>query len=213
MWARLARKYFRPVAEKSASVSGWRTSRARGPHRPMQQVPGVMSRTWTVPSAGRWRVNQSRSRLPLAPTWKRSGASRATVTSLRMPPSWSRSSVYVTEPTDLATLPVHSRSRNSPAPRPLTSSRLRAVMSYIATVSRVVWASAATMGDQYRAAQSLGVTMERPSTRPALASYHWGRSQPFASRKKAPSSCWRVWNGLVRIGRGSPDGWRGCRMS
>lgn len=65
-------------------------------------------------------------------------------------------------------------------------------MSYIATVSRVAWASAPTIGDQYRAAQSFGVTIERPSTRPALASYQCGRSQPFASRKKAPSSCWRA---------------------
>ncbi len=86
-------------------------------------------------------------------------------------------------------------------------------MSYIATVSRVTWASAPTMGDQNRAAQSPGVGMLRPSTRRALASYHCGRSQPLASRKRAPCSCWRAWKGLVRIGRGCPDGWRGWRMS
>lgn len=97
--------------------------------------------------------------------------------------------MYVTEPTDLSTLPVVSPSRKAAAPRPPTSSRLRAVMSYIATVSRVACASAPTTGDQYCAAQSLGVGMLRPSTSPALASYHCGRSQPFASRKNAPCSC------------------------
>lgn len=56
--------------------------------------------------------------------------------------------MYVTDPTDLSTLPVESRWRKAAAPRPVTSRRLSAVMSYIATVSRVVWASAPTMGDQ-----------------------------------------------------------------
>ena len=47
-----ARKYLKPVFEKSASVSGWTTSRARGPQMPMQQVPAVMSRMATVEAWG-----------------------------------------------------------------------------------------------------------------------------------------------------------------
>jgi hypothetical protein len=86
-------------------------------------------------------------------------------------------------------------------------------MSYIATDSRVACASAATIGDQYFAAQSLGVGMSRPSTRPALAAYHCGRSHPEASRNSAPNARWRSWNGLVRMGRGLPVGCSGCRMS
>ena len=66
----------------------------------------------------------------------------------------------------------------------MTSSRFSAVMSYIATASRVAWASAPTIGDQYRAAQSFGVGTVAPvHAGAALASYHCGRSQPDASRK------------------------------
>ncbi len=76
-------------------------------------------------------------------------------------------------------------------------------MSYSATVSRVACASAPTIG---RPVPGRPVVRAGDGTagraRAALASYHCGRSQPPASRKTAPSSCWRAWNGLVRSGRG-----------
>ena len=53
--------------------------------------------------------------------------------------------MYVTDPTDLARLLVVIRCRKSSAPGPLTSSRFRGVMSYMATRCRVAVASAATI--------------------------------------------------------------------
>ena len=42
----------------------------------------------------------------------------------------------------------------------------------------------------------------RSASSAALASYQCGRSQPAPSRKTAPSSSWRPWNGLTRRLRG-----------
>ena len=92
MKVRTARKYPKAPCDRSAAHSGATTSRARGPHTPMQQVPPVTSRIVT-PASGRCRVIQSRSSGPLAPTWKTSSASRATVRSLRTPPFSSSISV------------------------------------------------------------------------------------------------------------------------
>ena len=215
MWARLARKYFRPSWEKSGPVSGWRRSRAqRAPQADAAGAGGDVADLRPSRRPGRWRVNQSRSRLPLAPTWKRSRPRRATVTSLRMPPSWSSSRVYVTEPTDLSTLPVVSRCRKAAAPGPVTSRRLSAVMSYIATVSRVAWASAPTIGDQYRAAQSSG----RGDVAALDAGRRWPRTtagapsrSPPGRRRRAPAG--GRGRGWCAAGAGAPAAGAGggCR--
>ena len=79
-------------------------------------------------------------------------------------------------------------------------------MSYIATAVRVRHASAAAMGEWNIAAHASRAggchSAGSSSTRAALASYQCGRSQPPASRKTAPSSSCRAWNGLTRRSRG-----------
>ena len=88
---------------------------------------------------------------------------------------------------DLSILPVVSRCRSDRAPRPVTSSRLSGVMSYIATEVRVRQASAAAIGEWNWAdhASRCGRTHSggRSCSRPALASYQCGTSHPRLSRE------------------------------
>ncbi len=90
-------------------------------------------------------------------------------------------------------------------------------MSYIATASRVRHASTAAIGEWNRADQASrcgGVhSAGRSASSAAFASYHCGRSQPAPSRKTAPSSSWRRWNGLTRRFRGDSFGCSGCSTS
>ena len=90
-------------------------------------------------------------------------------------------------------------------------------MSNIATPVRVFHASTAAIGEENLPAhpsRSGGChSVGSSARRAALASYQCGRSQPLASRKKAPSSRCRAWNGLTRRSRGDTLGSSGCRMS
>ena len=89
MWASRERMYGKASLERSSSLTASTMSRARGPHRPTQQVPDVRSSRWTEPSSGRLRRIQARSWRPTAPpvtTKKRSSASRVTVRSHMIPP-------------------------------------------------------------------------------------------------------------------------------
>ena len=70
-------------------MSGWSTSRVRGPQMPKHAHWEVTSRTCTEPSSGRCRRIHSRSWLPKAvpvTIEKRSSARRATVKSHSIPP-------------------------------------------------------------------------------------------------------------------------------
>ena len=60
------------------------------------------------------------------------------------------------------------------------------------------------IGDHQRESHSAWRGMTRSpysASRPALASYHNGRSQPAASKKTAPSSRWRWQTGVRRTSR------------
>jgi hypothetical protein len=79
-----------------------------------------------------------------------------------------------------------------------------AVRSNIAARSRIARCSALMIGDHQRASHSASRGLTRPSKSASsfsLEAYQCGRSQPAASKKTAPSSCSRAWNGESRMPR------------
>src|SRR5205823_7467485 len=122
MWR--ARMYGKASVERSAVVSGWRMSLARGPHSPRQTRPDVTSARWTDPSSGaRDRIHE-RSCCPNAvpvTIRKRSSARRVTVKSHSIPPRAFSIDVYTIVPGGRPTSLAHNPWRKRSAPGPDTS--------------------------------------------------------------------------------------------
>jgi hypothetical protein len=178
------------------------TAAALGPHTPSVQMPCERSVKVTEPSpcvnSPRCLVNQWWSRPPSnAPviTRKWSVARRWIVRSPRKPPCGVSSGVYTLRPTGTSTLLTHIRSRNAHARGPSKSNWLNAVRSTMPTLSRICRCSALVIGLHHRASHSCSRGAHASgnfSARPALDSYHCGRSQPRASKNTAPRASSRA---------------------
>src|SRR5699024_3396416 len=133
----LALKYPNDSWLISSSVSCANTSRACGPHSPIQQVPGEISVTVTSSALRILLCRCTRSRWLLAPIKYSVSATLVTVMSDSIPPFSSNISEYVTDPGVLETLLVVTLSNNAEASLPTTRNRMSDDMSYMATQLRV----------------------------------------------------------------------------
>ena len=117
------------------------------------------------------------------------------VRSPRKPPCGVSSGVYTLRPTATSTLLTQTQLRKSQAPGPSKSNSLKAVRSTMPTLSRMARCSALVMGLHQRASHSCWRGWQASgyfSIRPALLSYHCGRSQPRASKNTAPNASSRA---------------------
>jgi hypothetical protein len=141
----------------------------------------------------------------------RSSSSRVIVKSHSIPPRRLSICVYVTLPISRATLFAESRSRNSAAPGPVTSSLANEDSSNSAAASRQARCSAPIAGDQCFPAQPRGRRDSSPAA--AFASYQLTRSQPDFSPNAAPCAACHGYAGDIRSGRPAWRSWLGYLMS
>ena len=195
----------KPSFETSSEVVDARMSRARGPHSPIVVIADVRS-TSSAPAV-RWSRNHFLSDMPAAPpvtTRKWCSSRRMTVRSDLKPPSTLSTGVYTTRPAGTSIWRSTVPCREASAPGPVMSKIVNADRSKMPARSRMARCSALMIGDHQRASHSAVRRVTRSpysSTSGALDSYQKGRSQPAASKKKAPSSFSRAWNGASRTSR------------
>ena len=177
----------------------------RGPAAPDADAAGAAGDVADghAASSGRCRVSQSMSSGPLAPTWK-------TVVGEPGDGEIAADAAGLVEQQGVGDRPdalvdvvgghplQERRTRRARRPRSGSAGSCRTC----ATCSRVHCASATRWATRTAptSRHAPGTPARRCSSAAsaALASYQAGRSQPPPSKKYAPSSCWRAWNGLMR---------------